>query len=159
MDNHTKRTPYKKRGASWHTDFITALRNSGNVRAACNAAHIDRRLAYDHREKQADFAAQWDSAIQDAADVLEAEAQRRAFNGVPEPVYYQGQQVGAVTRYSDTLLIFLLKGIRPEKYGDRIKVDMQIRAEAERLAQKLGLSVDDVIAQAEDIIREARATP
>ena len=33
---------------------------------------------------------------------------------------YQGSQVGTVRRYSDTLLIFLLKGRRPEKFKDRV---------------------------------------
>lgn len=39
--------------------------------------------------------------------------------GVDEPVYYQGRSVGRVKRYSDVLLIFLLKGIRPDVYRER----------------------------------------
>ena len=39
-----------------------------------------------------------------------------------EPVYYQGEVVGQVQRYSDTLLMFLLKGRRPEKFKDRTEL-------------------------------------
>jgi len=35
-------------------------------------------------------------------------------------VYYQGKPCGVVTEYSDTLLIFLMKGAMPEKYKDRV---------------------------------------
>ncbi len=37
---------------------------------------------------------------------------RRAVDGVDEPVYQGGKKVGSITRYSDTLLIFLLKANR-----------------------------------------------
>ena len=43
-------------------------------------------------------------------DALEAEARRRAVEGVRKPVFYQGVICGWVGEYSDTLLIFLLKG-------------------------------------------------
>ena len=55
------------------------------------------------------FRKQWDDAIEDATDALELEARRRAFSGVEDPVYYKGQVVGGVRKYSDVLLIFLLE--------------------------------------------------
>ncbi len=53
------------------------------------------------------------------ADLLEDEAVRRAKDGVEEPVYQGGKLVGHVQKYSDTLLIFLLKGAKPEKFRER----------------------------------------
>jgi len=35
---------------------------------------------------------------------------------------YKGQAGGTVKRYSDTLLIFLLKGLKPEVYRERLEV-------------------------------------
>ena len=35
-------------------------------------------------------------------------------------MYYQGEVCGTVRKYSDTLLIFLLKGQMKERYGDRV---------------------------------------
>ena len=51
-----------------------------------------------------------------AADILEDEVDRRAVEGVEKPVgWHKGKPGGYVREYSDTLLIFLLKGDRPEK--------------------------------------------
>ena len=61
-----------------------------------------------------------------ATDTLEMEARRRASLGVEEPVYYQGQVVGYVRKYSDVLLMFLLKAQRPEKFRDNHKIDGRI---------------------------------
>ncbi|MDP2936788.1 MAG: hypothetical protein Q8O86_09895 [Dehalococcoidia bacterium] len=44
--------------------------------------------------------------------------------GTEKPVFQGGQQVGVVREYSDVLLIFLLKGARPEKYRDNLKADV-----------------------------------
>jgi hypothetical protein len=89
------------------------------LQEACAAASIARSTAYQWRSDDADFAAGWDEALDEAADRMEREAFRRAVEGTNEPVYHQGQEVGAVRKYSDTLLIFLLKAARPEKYRER----------------------------------------
>ncbi len=69
------------------------------------AVHLSRR-----RDEK--FARAWDRALDSATDRLEQEAVRRAVDGVDEPVYQGGKKVGSITRYSDTLLIFLLKANR-----------------------------------------------
>lgn len=115
----TVETPEKVR-------FLAELAKRGNVRDACKAARIARATPYRWREADPDFAAAWRDALDQAADVLEREAFRRAVTGVQEPVFGSlgpGQgtgEVGAVRKYSDTLLIFLLKGARPEKYRERV---------------------------------------
>ncbi len=58
-----------------------------------------------------------------STDVLEDEAHRRAVEGWLEPVgWYKGEPGGVVRRYSDTLLIWKMKGELPEKYKDRVEV-------------------------------------
>jgi hypothetical protein len=76
---------------------------------------------YDWLARDARFKAQYDDARTDAADALEAEAWRRAHDGVDEPVFYQGAVVGAIRRYSDSLLMLMLRAARPEKYRDRVE--------------------------------------
>lgn len=98
--------------------FLEVLSEIGNVRDACEAIGLSREAAYYVRNRDADFKAAWEAAIEKAADKLEKEAWRRAHDGVPEPVFHKGQVCGAVKKYSDVLLIFLLKGIRPQKYRD-----------------------------------------
>jgi len=81
-------------------------------------------------EKNANFSAEWDNAIEEGVDRLEAEAHRRAFVGVNEPVIYQGKMSTVtdnagterpltVKKYSDQLTVVLLKAHRKEKYSER----------------------------------------
>lgn len=91
---------------------------------AARQAGIARNALYLWKKDDPEFAAEWEAALIAGGETLEEEAVRRARDGWDEPVWYQGEQVGTVRRYSDTLMIFLLKGVMPEKYGDRQKVEM-----------------------------------
>jgi len=117
--NRTERT-LKKRG-----EFLETLRaTGGNVSKACAVLGLARQRVYEWREADKDFAVAWDEAVEFGTDELEEEARRRAFAGVDEPVFYQGEECGAVRKYSDTLLIFLLKGRKPDKYRERVSIDV-----------------------------------
>lgn len=48
---------------------------------------------------------------------------RRVLKGIEEHIYYHGQRIDTVRRYSDRLLIFMLQSLRPEKYGGKGKGD------------------------------------
>ena len=103
--------------------FLAALGSSANVRHACRVVGLGPTTVYKYRGRDPAFAQRWDEAMELAMDtVLEPEAIRRAVEGWEMGVYYQGQKVGVETQYSDTLLIFLLKGWRPDKYKDRREV-------------------------------------
>src|SRR5262249_19777084 len=82
------------------------------------------KTAYKLRKLSPELARRWAEAIEAGTDYLEDEARRRATEGTAKPVFYQGQQCGVVQEYSDTLLIFLLKGRRPEKFRDNINLDV-----------------------------------
>ena len=99
--------------------FLSALAKTGNVTKAAQASGIFRTTHYDWLQDDTDgsYAAAVKDAMAEAADLLEEEARRRAVEGWEEPVWYQGEQVGIVRKYDSTLLIFLLKGAWPEKYG------------------------------------------
>lgn len=99
--------------------FIAALTESGNVTKSCQMVGIGRMTAYDWRREDPDFAAAWDAALEVGIDGLEDEANRRGHDGWDEPVFFQGQEVGVVRKYSDALLLALLKANRPEKYRER----------------------------------------
>jgi hypothetical protein len=105
---------------TWQDRFIASLRRLGNVSRACKAAGVGRMTAYDHRDSDPPFAAQWRDALEESADWLEREAWRRAVKGVERPVYQQCRKVGTVREYSDTLLVQLLKANRPEKFRENI---------------------------------------
>ena len=113
--------------------FLKVLAECGNVSMAASQSGLNRSHAYELRERDEQFAREWDEAMDKAIDTLEAEAWRRARDGVPEFVTTgkglvldkAGQPV-TQNRYSDTLLITLLKAHRPERYRDRSSVDMNV---------------------------------
>ncbi len=86
-------------------------------------AKVGRSSHYRWLEEHPDYHEAFELAKECAADVLEAAAYRRAVTGWDEPAgWYKGEAGGMVRKYSDVLLMFLLKGIRPDKYRDRMEV-------------------------------------
>ena len=106
----------------WEAAFLRVLARRGNVSDACRQANIERQTAYDRREAYPEFAQLWEEALKQASDSLEEEAWERATLGTDKPIFYKGEQVGAVTEYSDALLMFLLKGNKPEKFKERADI-------------------------------------
>lgn len=111
--------PQRKKAARQDA-FLAAFGGCGNISTAAKLTEIDRKEHYRWLESDPAYAERFKGATEEAADALEHEARRRAVEGVEEPVgWFQGQPGGYVKKYSDTLLIFLLKGARPEKYRER----------------------------------------
>lgn len=96
--------------AEWKDTFLAFLRERPIVAAACKEAGIVRAAAYDERGHDPEFAKQWDAAKQEGidhrVDMLEAALLSRAQSK------------------SDILLIFALKSLKPDVYGDRTRVDL-----------------------------------
>ena len=107
----------------WKPAFIEALRATGSVTRAAKYAGRSRNQAYHVRRQSEDFAAQWDEALEEGTDLLDAEARRRAVTGTDKPVFYKGEVVGSITKYSDRLLMFLLRAHRPQVFRDGGKVE------------------------------------
>jgi hypothetical protein len=123
--------------------FLNKLSETGNVSEAARASRVSRSHAYALKLADSDFAADWMDALESATDVLEAEARHRAVEGVEQPHFHQGRVTGSVRKYSDSLLMFLLKAHRPEKYRDRTgdakgSSDDEIDREIENAKASLG---------------------
>lgn len=122
--------------------FLMAYSDAGTVKAAAEQARVPRSTHQiwlkDPRYQEAFSLAQ-----ELAGDLLEQEAIRRAAHGVPEPVFYRGEVVGAVKKYSDALLTFLLKGNRPEKFRERFDISNP-HDEMRKLATLLGVTPGEV---------------
>lgn len=97
--------------------FLAALRDGLSVSNAATKSAMSRAAVYDWRGDDEEFAKDWDDALEGGTDLLEDEATRRALHGTDEPVFQNGKHVGSVRRYSDTLIIFLLKA-RRAKFRD-----------------------------------------
>ena len=103
--------------------FLKSFGVTGSITKAAEAAQVDRSQHYRWLD-DAVYSEAFDGAREEAAQTLEDEAVKRAHEGVLEPVFYKGKPAGAVRKYSDSLLVFLLKGFRPEKYRDRGSVEV-----------------------------------
>jgi hypothetical protein len=97
VSGRTIRTPEKG------DKLLAKLAQGYSVTTACQAEGIGRTAYYAWINDDPDFKAQADAAIEAGTDKLEDVARQRAM------------------KQSDTLLIFLLKGRRPEKFKDRVE--------------------------------------
>lgn len=114
--------PTDSTSKKWIDVFLESYVETGNVSLSAKAAGINKSTVYKRRDSDPDFAARLEDARRMAADVLEAEAIRRAVKGVDEPHFYRDKVAGYTRKYSDVLLIFLLKGLKPDVYGDKTRV-------------------------------------
>jgi hypothetical protein len=120
--------PRQRSKPDWAERFLGCVAETANIKAACKLVKVGRRTVYHRKKADPVFAQDLAEALEDAADRLEREAWRRAVEGVERPVFGSGGkgvgtvEVGTVREYSDTLLIFLLKAHRPEKFRDRHEV-------------------------------------
>lgn len=99
--------------------FLSVLAKTGRVAEAARACGFqDTSTLQRYRRENDDFSEEWDIAIEAAANILEEEAIRRATEGVLEPVYYKGEVAGYKTNYSDALMMFMLRGLKPTVYRE-----------------------------------------
>lgn len=139
-------TPFEFR-RPWMRAFIAAYARSGDASSAARAAEINYTHVFDVRKSDAVFAAAWREAENISFDLLEQLAIRRATTGEERVVTRTTRKFTtvstpnpdprgeAITRLdlveetvveervhvkSDTLLMFLLKSRRPEKFRERI---------------------------------------
>ena len=113
MSNRAKMTPEKRE------TFLTTLETTGGqITKACKACAVSRDVIYRLRKSDEQFGKDFEAALDKGIDLLEAECKRRAFEGVPKPVFYKGKECGIIQEYSDTLAIFLMKAHR-SKYKEK----------------------------------------
>ena len=119
----------RKKGeiADWQTrsklvKFIKSLEVLGRVDLSCKKAKAGRGWVYEWRAKDPEFADEWEVAKRVGKEMLKDEAFRRAYDGVNEPKFHQGEICGHVRKYSDTLLMFLIKQSDPS-YREHFQID------------------------------------
>lgn len=98
-------TPERQRG------FIEQLGRCGVVAAAARAVGMTPKSAYALRNRPdaGAFAAAWDEAAERGLGASCSLAIERAIDGVMQPVYRRGRQVGMRRAYNDRLLMAALR--------------------------------------------------
>ncbi|MDE0879050.1 MAG: hypothetical protein OSB00_10375 [Sphingomonas bacterium] len=115
----------RPRSDGWSPDkqriFIETLADTACVTIAAQAVAMSASSAYRLRRARdgGAFAAAWDAALEQGAQVLISTAFDRAIHGSEEPVFDRdGNRVGRRFRQNDRLLMFLLRKLHPELFGD-----------------------------------------
>lgn len=116
---------YHRFTASTREEFLDCLRRGFTISAAARSVGFSRRAAYNNRDADEAFAAEWDEAMEEGKDYLEQEARRRAVEGTVKPVFYQGEECGGIREYSDTLLLAMLKAKRIE-YREKVDLNANV---------------------------------
>lgn len=138
--------------------FLAAFAELGTVTHAAQSVGIDRKRHYEWMDTDPEYPHLFSEAGVKAKEAMVREARRRAIEGTEKPIYQGGKLVGTIREYSDTLLIFLMKGAMPETYRERVDVTMDIPGLAARIASEFGtdLDADALMAEAERIISGGR---
>lgn len=116
--------------------FLQHFRQCGVITEACRRTGVSRRLVYQYWRQDPVFEAAFREALEEAADVIEAEMYRRGVEGVDEPVVHQGmptylegeggdgeRRMWTIKKYSEGCLLALAKARRPERFRDNHKVE------------------------------------
>ena len=90
--------------------FLRQLSATHSVTEAANSVGMSRQSAYRLRSrlKGQAFDLAWEVAFHHSYDVLAHAALERALNGVEQPVFFQGEQVGSYRKYDERLTVALL---------------------------------------------------
>lgn len=103
--------------------FLNALVEAGTIKDAAAKAGISRQTHYTWMDNDKEYAFAYAKAYQQASDILEEEAWRRAVEGDTRVVYYKGEKIDEQRVRSDELLALLLKGRKP-MYRETQKVEV-----------------------------------
>lgn len=119
---------YRREIESWLALLVKGIKRYGVLLPVAEALHLSVSTIKKHRDEktpvtwegeETTFDKVIDYAYQYYVEWCEKEVSRRAFRGVIRDIYYQGVKVGEEKVYSDTLAMFRLKALAPEKYRER----------------------------------------
>lgn len=133
----------KKRSRNRDNVFFAALEEGSTVGEAAKLAGYSRSSVYEYAEEDKEFKSQFDDARADLIEKLEKEADRRAIEGVVDYKSLKtnsGHKVVQVKRYSDSLLMFRLKALKPETYRESYTLDESNDLESPPIAINFAVS-------------------
>ena len=99
--------------------FVNALAACACVDEACRLVGMSTKSYYTLRTRPdaGSFRQAVDTALDLGIHRLADAMLGRAINGVADPVFYKGEQIGERRRYDERMAMFLLRAHAPERYG------------------------------------------
>ena len=114
------------RNAAKYEIFLRCYSENGNLTRSAKMAFLNPGTVFAKIQKNPTFKARAKEAFRQSTDNLIGEARRRAFEGVETPVFYKGEKKGTVLKYSDNLLITLIKAF-DSRFKDSIAVSSEVK--------------------------------
>lgn len=122
-------TNQRTRGViDWTDAFLSALEDTGVISKACVSANISRKTVWMKRRDDKQFQERFEDSLKSGALLLEAEAIRRASEGLIRKKFTKagapiidpetGEQY-VEHEYSDSLLLAMLRRHFPDQYRDK----------------------------------------
>lgn len=118
--------------------YVSMIAELPNHTVVCKLLSITPATVTIARKNDPKFDQDVRDAMDQGYDLIEEEARRRAVDGTLEPVFYRGEEIGEVRRYSDQLLITLLKGYRPKRFNPGVKITAGDKGEKISMSFNLG---------------------
>lgn len=105
--------------------FLAAYVRTAAIKKAARFIHASAKSHYRWLHGDPRYRECFQQARRVLADAAEEEVYRRAYAGYDTPILYQGEVKGYYKSYSDTLAMFMLKGLKPEVYRDSAGVPFE----------------------------------
>jgi len=138
--------------------FLAYVRKHGyHIASAAQSVGVTSYVVFSHQKTDPEFAEAMDAARQVYVESLSHEIHRRGVNGWEEPIYYKGECVGKVRKYSDQLLTLLARRWDPA-YRESVQVDQTTKIEGEvrtTLSELSGMDAD-TLKQLKEIIKKKK---
>jgi hypothetical protein len=115
--------PVRPRHDGWTAErqiaFVEKLADTGSITAACRYVGMSRESVRKLRRRPCGkaFRDACDAALDVVYGELEEAALERAKNGVPRPIFFNGEQVGEHRHFDERLTMFLLRFRRRHRFG------------------------------------------
>ena len=108
--------------------FLEALSHNGNISMSARMIGMSRSTILKFAQKNPSFRVAMNEAIEEARDFALGELLRRGVRGWDEPVWYRGEEVGTIRKYSDSCLIRYVQAHFPQ-----FRHDQETQVETESL--------------------------
>lgn len=140
--------------------FLDLLERGWTVEEIADELQITGRTFYRARKTDEEFAEAWAKAADTGAKIqleyAEKEVRRRAIDGWMEPVFYKGEKVGEVRKFSDRLLILRVKALAKRAGDDSYVQRTDITSQGDQV--KVGVIVVGETIQDEDAWHDQHST-
>jgi hypothetical protein len=131
-------------GADAQDAFLTLVGEGWPPSRAAKQIRVKLSTIESRKSRDKAFAEAYRLSRLAGSEIVLEEMHRRGVEGFMEPVYYQGNVVGHIRKYSDRALSDLARGLRPDMFDPRVQVEVTaVHIDAAQLVEMRALGRDE----------------